>query len=273
MRASAYHRQMETTTSADGSTIAFDRLGTGPAVVLVAGATCTRGVTAPLARALAEHLTVLNVDRRGRGDSDDRSTRPPWSAEREVEDVAAVVAAAGRSAAVYGHSSGAAVALRAAAADIGVSRLVLHDAPYNLPGGEASGRQWHARLHALLADERPGDALTAFLTMVGMPAEMVDGMRNAPHWPAMEAVAPTLAYDSAAMGDREGGLVPADLLGGVDVPSLVVVGGADHGFMIDVAHSLVADLPEARLAHLSGAGHDAGPDVVAPAVLPFLLEG
>ena len=264
---------METTTSADGTRIAFDRLGEGPAVVLLAGATCTRGVTAPLAQALAEHLTVFNVDRRGRGDSDDRSTRPPWSTEREVEDVAAVVAAAGGSAAVYGHSSGAAVALRAAGAGIGVSRLVLHDAPYNLPRAEASGPEWDARLHALLADQRPGDALAAFLTMVGMPAEMVDGMRHAPHWPALEAVAPTLAYDSAAMGDREGGLVPVDLLGQVAVPSLVVVGGADHGFMIDVAHALVAGLPEARLAHLAGAGHDAGPDVVVPALLPFLLEG
>ena len=264
---------METTTSADGTRIAFDRLGEGPPVVLLAGATCTRGVTGPLAQALADHVTVLNVDRRGRGDSDDRSVRPPWSAEREVEDVAAVIAAAGGSAAVYGHSSGAAVALRAAAAGIGVSRLVMHDAPYNLPGTEASGREWDATLHGLLADERPGDALAAFLTKVGMPAGMVDGMRHAPHWPAMEAVAPTLAYDSAALGDREGGLVPTDLLARVGVPSLVVVGGADHGFMIDVARALVAGLSDARLARLAGAGHDVGPDVVVPAVLPFLLEG
>lgn len=262
---------METTTSADGTTLAFDRLGTGPSVIVLAGATCTRGVTAPLSAALAEQLTVLNVDRRGRGDSDDRSTPPPYSAEREIEDVAALVQAAGGASAIYGHSSGAAVALRAAAADIGVTRVVAHDAPYSLPGHEQRARDWDARLHALLMADRPGDAMAEFLTMIGMPVEMVDSMRGGPHWPAMENVAPTLAYDSAAMGDRDGGLVPTALLRDVTVPALVVAGGADHGFMLDVANALVADLPDASFAHLLGAGHDAPPDVVASAIVPFLL--
>jgi pimeloyl-ACP methyl ester carboxylesterase len=146
---------METTTSADGSTIAFDRLGQGPAVVLLPGATCTRGATAPLAQALAEHLTVLNVDRRGRGDSDDRSGAPPWELAREVEDVAAVVAAAGGTASVYGHSSGAALAMHAAAAGIGVERLVMHDAPFALPGGEDRAHTWNAALDARAGTRTP----------------------------------------------------------------------------------------------------------------------
>lgn len=263
---------METTTSADGTTLAFDRLGSGPPVVLLAGATCTRGVTTPLAEALAAHLTVLNVDRRGRGGSDDRSSRPPYLVEREVEDVAALVRAAGGAAAVYGHSSGAALALHAAAADIGVTRLVMHDAPYSPPGAEQRARDWHESLLTTLADGRRGDAIAMFLAMVGMPDQELAGLREGSAWPAMEAVAPTLAYDSAAMGDRDGGLVPADLLGAIDVPTLVVVGGADHGFMVDVARSLVSGLPDARLEHLVGAGHDVGADVVAPRILPFLLE-
>ena len=262
---------METTTSADGTTLAFDRLGTGPAVIVLPGATCTHGVTAPLAEALSEHLTVLNVDRRGRGASDDADGAPPHDPVREVEDVAALVAAAGGEAAVYGHSSGAGVALRAAAADIGITRLVMHDAPYHLPGDEQSAVDWDARLHDLLAEGRDGDAVAAFLQLVGMPAEMIDGMRSAPRWPAMEAVAPSLAHDSAAMGDRDGGLVPHDLLARVGVPALVMVGGADHGFMIDVARSLVDGLPDARLAHLPGAGHDARPEIVVPPLVPFLL--
>ncbi len=261
---------METTRSADGTTIAFDRLGEGPPVVLLPGATCTRGVTAPLASALAGHLTVLNVDRRGRGDSDDRAETPPWLVEREVEDVAAVVRAAGGTAALYGHSSGAALALHAAAAGIGVDRLVLHDAPFAPPGGEEPAREWDATLRRLLAAGRDDEAMTTFLLRIGMPQQVVDDLRAGPHWPAMEAVAPTLAYDSAAMGDRDGGLVPADVLPAVTVPTLVVAGGADHPFMLHVARTLVEGLPDARLLHLEGARHDVGPDVVAPAVLPFL---
>jgi pimeloyl-ACP methyl ester carboxylesterase len=261
---------METTRSADGTTIAFDRLGEGPPVVLLPGATCTRGVTAPLAAALADHLTVLNVDRRGRGDSDDRSGAPPWLLEREVEDVAAVVEAAGGEASVYGHSSGAALALHAAAAGIGVSRLVLHDAPFALPGGEEPAREWDVTLRRLLGEGRDGEALATFLLRVGVPQQVVDAMRAGPHWPAMEAVAPTLAYDSAAMGDRDGGLVPAHVLPAVTAPTLVMAGGADHPFMLQVANVLADGVPDARVVHLEGARHDAGPEVVAPAVLPFL---
>jgi pimeloyl-ACP methyl ester carboxylesterase len=261
---------METTTSADGTRIAFDRLGDGPAVVLLAGATCTRGVTAPLAHALAEHLTVLNVDRRGRGDSDDRSGAPPWELAREIEDVAAVVAAAGGTAAVYGHSSGAALALHAAAAGIGVERLVMHDAPFGLPGNEPTAREWDATLHALLHEGRGADAVAAFLQKVGVPAPVVEGMRAAPHWPDMVDVAPTLAYDSAALGDRDGGLVPGGVLARVDVPALVLVGGASPAFMVEVAQALTSGLPDARLEQLAGQGHDASPEAVAPPVVSFL---
>ncbi len=232
---------------------------------------CTRGVTRSLAEALSEHLYAVNVDRRGRGDSDDRGGAPPFDPAREVEDVAAVIAAVGGHAAVYGHSSGAAVALRAAAADIGITRVVLHDAPYNLPGGEERGQQWHADLHAMLTEGRAGDALAAFLTKVGMPAPVVEASRSAPHWPAMEAVSSTLAYDSAAMGDRYGGLLPVELLARLEVPALVVVGGADHGFMIQVAQRIVEGLQDGLLEHLVGAGHDVAADLVAPRILPFLL--
>lgn len=263
---------METVASADGTRLAVDVMGSGPAVVIVPGATCTRGVTTPLAVALSSHVTVFNLDRRGRGDSDDRSARPPYDAAREVEDIAAVVAAAGGSAAVYGHSSGAGLALRAAAANIGVTKLVMHDAPYNLPGAQQAGHDWDRQLHSMLDSGRPGDAMAGFLRMVGMPEAMVDGMRKSPAWSDMEAVAPTLAYDSAAMGDRQGGLVPTEMLPQVGVPTLVLVGGADHGFMIDVAHSLVAGLPHAQLEHLVGARHDAGPELVAPPVVRFLLS-
>ncbi|MGA8986849.1 alpha/beta fold hydrolase [Aeromicrobium sp.] len=263
---------METATSVDGTTLAYDRVGEGPPLILLGGATCTRGITLPLAQALSEHVTVINPDRRGRGDSNDLSGPPPYDPRREVEDVAALVEAAGGAAAVYGHSSGAALALHAATAGIGVTSLVMHDAPFNLPGTEQRGRDWDALLTSLLAADRRGEAIEAFLTLVGLPSAVIEQMREGPYWPAMEAVAPTLAYDSAAMGDRDGGLVPAAEIARVDVPTLVVVGGADHDFMIDVAHRLVEGIADARLEHLVGASHDVGPEIVVPAILPFLLS-
>jgi len=261
---------VNTVSSDDGTFIAYDILGDGPVVIIVGGATCTRGVTAPLAAALAEHCRVINYDRRGRGDSDDRSVRPPFLVKREIEDLAALIKAHGGRAAIYGHSSGAALALHATVSGIGVDRLVMHDAPYNLAGSEQQGRDWDARLHEFLAAGRPGDAVAAFMQMVGMPDEMVDEMRQSPMWPGMEAVGPTLAYDSAAMGDSTGGIVPVDLLARVDVPALVLVGGDDHGFMIDVARQVVDALPDGRIEHLVGARHDVGPEVVVPRLAPFL---
>ena len=261
---------MAIVTSADGTQIAYDDLGTGPAVIVLPGASCTRGVTQPLAEALSEHCRVINVDRRGRGDSDDASERPPYLVEREVEDIAALIEAVGGHASLYGHSSGAALAMHAAASGLAVAKLVMHDAPYNLAGGEQAGVDWHARLHALLAEDRPGDAMAAFMRMVGVPEQAVTGMQQGPGWAGMTAVAPTLAYDSAAMGDEQGGTIPAELLGRIAAPTLVLVGGADHGFMIDVARQLVESLPNATLDHMIGAGHDVAGDLVAERIAPFL---
>ncbi len=265
-----YCGRMATTTSADGTTVAYDDLGSGSPVIVLPGASCTRGVTQPLAKALSDHCRVLNVDRRGRGGSDDASERPPYIVEREIEDIAALIEVAGGRASLYGHSSGAALAMRAAASGLAVDRLVMHDAPYNLDGDEQHGLDWHARLHALLAENRPGDAMVAFMRMVGVPDHVVEGMQQGPAWPAMRAVAPTLAYDSAAMGDEHGGTIPIDLLSKVTSPTLVLVGGADHEFMIDVARRLVEGLPNGQLDHMIGAAHDVAGDVVAERIAPFL---
>ena len=259
---------METTTSADGTTLAFDRLGDGPSVILIPGATCTRGVTTPLAELLAASCTVLNVDRRGRGDSDDRSGSP-YAAERETEDLAALIQAAGGHAALYGHSSGAAVVLRAAAAGLPVDRLVLHDAPYSLESTDESRAYW-AEINRYLDDRQPGEAVAAFLRQVGMPDQMITGMRSGPQWPAMEAVGYTLAYDSAAMDDINGGAVPRDLLGAVRVPTMVLVGSDSFPFMIESGQALQAGIDGARFDLLEGGDHAAGAELVAPALLPFL---
>ncbi|GAA3524013.1 alpha/beta hydrolase [Aeromicrobium panaciterrae] len=261
---------MASVTSADGTRIAYDDLGDGPAVIVLAGATCTRGVTRPLADALAARCRVINVDRRGRGESDDASQHPPYLVEREVEDIAALIEAVGGHASLYGHSSGAALAMNAAARGLSIDRVVMHDAPYNLAGGEQAGVDWHARLHTLLAEDRPSDAMVEFMKLVGVPEQVVTGMQQGLGWATMTEVAPTLAYDSAAMGDEHGGVVPIDLLARVTAPTLVLVGGADHGFMIDVARQLVEALPNGALDHMVGAGHDVAGDIVAERIAPFL---
>ena len=258
---------MTSVTSADGSTIVADDLGSGRPLILLPGALCTRGVTRPLADLLAVSHQVINVDRRGRGDSTD-ATGDPWSAGREVEDVAALLETTGP-AAVYGHSSGAGLAIRCALAGLPITHLLVHDAPYNLDAAQADGsRHYRASLLALLRAGRHADAVAEFLSGVGMPAEAAaeTGRHLAP-------VAPTLAYDSAAMGDAEGGLVPGAELATLQVRTTVIAGTGGAPFFVGVAQQVVDAVTDAQLVLLEGHGHDAPADVVAPVLLAALADG
>ena len=259
-------------TSADGTSIAFERFGGGPAVIVVGGATCDRAMTRPLAEELGRHFTVINYDRRGRGDSGDTQ---PYAIEREVEDLGALIAEAGSMASVYGHSSGAGLALHAAARGLPIARLVLHEPPY-APDTEEErriSREYGEKLRAILAEGRRGDAVALFMTTVGMPPEMVEGVRNEPWWAKMEEVAPTLAYDSEIMGDVSGGgTIPAGLIGAVTVPALVLCGGVSPEWMIEVGRQISDGLPNGRLRVLDGQEHVVPPDVLAPVLAEFLTE-
>ena len=257
---------MENVTSADGTRIAFDRLGDGPPVIVVGGATCDRAMTRPLAEELARRFTVLNYDRRGRGDSGDTA---PYAVEREIEDLDALIAAAGGRASLYGHSSGAGLVLHAAAAGLPVDRVVLHEAPYALEGDEEP-REYAEQLERLLSEGRRGDAIELFFTTVGVPPEVLDEMRESPMWAGLEAVAPTLAYDSAVMGDREGGTVPADVARRVPAPALVLSGGASPDWMIDIGRRLADLLQAGRHEVLEGQEHVVPPDVLVPVLTRFL---
>jgi pimeloyl-ACP methyl ester carboxylesterase len=170
---------VERVRSKDGTTVAFDRLGNGPTVIVVGGATCDRAVTRPLVEQLAQRFTLINYDRRGRGDSGDTA---PYAVEREIEVLGALIAVAGGTASVYGHSSGAGLALHAAAHDLPISKLVLHE-PLYVPDGETErriSREYAEKLKAILAEDRRGDAVALFMTTVETPQEMVEGMRNEP---------------------------------------------------------------------------------------------
>lgn len=256
-------------TSADGTRIAYDLLGTGSPVVVVGGATCDRAKMSGIAEWLARHHAVVNYDRRGRGDSGDTA---PYAVEREVEDLAALIADVGGSAALYGHSSGAGLVLHALAAGLPVTRAVLHEPPYGSEEMASAAREYAASLTALLTAGRRDDALALFFSITGLPEAMVAAWRAEPWWAGTAAVAPTLAYDSAVMGDTSGGTVPFDVARAATAPSLVLVGGASPDWMIDTGGALAAAMPAGSLRVLAGEEHVVEPAVLVPVLVEFLSQ-
>jgi pimeloyl-ACP methyl ester carboxylesterase len=259
--------------SHDGTAIVYDRSGTGPAMVLVTGATATRAASAPLAAALAPQFTVYAYDRRGRGDSGDTA---PYAIGREVEDIAAVIDAAGGSAFVFGHSSGAALALEAARMlPEKVAKLAVYEPPFIVDDSRPPlPEDYVSRLNALIAAGQRGDAVAYFMTAaVGVPAAFIPQMRNGPHWAASEAVAHTIAYDGAIMGDTmSGSPLPLRKYAAVTVPTLVMDGGASPAFMHHGAQALVDVLPHARRCTLEGQDHGPAGEVLVPALTEFFAS-
>lgn len=255
---------METTTSADGTTIAFDRMGDGPPVVLVCGGSVDRMADAAIAGQLASDFTVFNFDRRGRGDSGDTL---PYAIEREVEDIGAVIEAAGGSANLWGSSSGAALALIAAEAGLPITKLALWEPPYipdEFPRPPADQVQQYERM---VAENRRGDAVEFFMSkVVGMPPEFVEQARTQPWWAGTEAIAHTLAYDARIMGDYS---LPLDRAAAVKVPTLVLAGDASMPFMIPTATALAEAFPDGAVTVLPGQSHDVDASVLAPALKEF----
>jgi pimeloyl-ACP methyl ester carboxylesterase len=265
--------RVDKVTSRDGTPIAFDRLGDGPPVIMVCGAMCARALMRPTAEELAKHFTVFNYDRRGRGDSGDTA---PYAVEREIEDIGALVIEAGGTASVYGHSSGAGLVLHAAAHGLPIAKLVLHDPPYAPDSDEEarrSSREYGENLKALLSEDRRSDAVELFMTMVGMPHEMIEGMRHTPGWEELEAIAPTLAYDSEVMGDiGRDGTIPVDQASRVTVPAFVLTGGADYPWMTDVGRRLADVMPNGQYRVLEGQEHAVPPEVLVPVLDEFFAD-
>lgn len=255
---------MDYVISADGTRIAYDRLGSGPAVLLIGCGPVDRRSEAPLASLLAEHFTVYNYDRRGYGDSGDTQ---PYSTDREFEDIAAMIEAAGRSVMCYGTSGGGVVALQAAARGLSMTRLAIWEPPYIVPGARPTvpanyrDRQW-----ALREQGRGGDMLELFFTeAVGMPAEMVAGMKAAPFWEDMAAGATGLAYDADMIGDFS---IPQEQLKTVTASALVVDGATTP--WISAACQVLADvLPHVTRATLDGQPHNVDAAALAPVIAEF----
>lgn len=261
-----------TVASKDGTAIAFERAGSGPAVILVGGGITDRSENAPLVPALAEHFTVVNYDRRGRGESGDGAH---YDLGREVEDIDALIAATGGRAHLYGVSSGGALALEAAAAGTRIGKVAVYEVPYNVaPDWPAVWKSYTGELDRALAAGDRGAALAAFLRVTGTPDEAIAGMRQAEFWPDLEAMAHTLRYDAACLGT---GQPPVGRLATIRQPVLVLTGdqrppdAAPWVLALDAAADAVAAaLSSGARETLAGQGHVANPDVVAARLVAFL---
>jgi pimeloyl-ACP methyl ester carboxylesterase len=269
---------MRKVVSADGTPIAYDRQGRGPAVILVGGALVDpatgragRWENAPLAGELAPWFTVYNYDRRGRAESGDT---PPYALARELEDLEALITEAGGSAYLHGVSSGGALALEAAAAGLAVGRIAVYEIPWNLADDwPPRWRDYRTRLAAYLADGRRGAAVEAFLRIVDSAGDDVAAERASPYWAGMEALAHTLAYDAECLGD---GRPPAGRLARITQPTLVAT-GAGHPTespewvrALDPAADMVAaSVPGAARRVLAGQGHVVEPETLASVLARF----
>jgi pimeloyl-ACP methyl ester carboxylesterase len=252
-------------TSKDGTKLAVDISGAGPAIVLVSGGSVDRGSNAGLAAALSSGFTTYNYDRRGRGDSGDTA---PYAVAREIEDIEAVIELAGGHAHLYGSSSGAGLAFEAAAAGAAVDKLVLWEPPYNLDPAGRPPADSVEQLDRMIAEGRRDDAAAFFMAdMVRLPADFVAFARTQPWWAAQEAIAHTLAYDARVMGDYS---VPTATAARVAGPALILTGGASFPFFKPTADALVAAMPNARTAVLEGQEHNVDAAVLADAMQAFL---
>jgi pimeloyl-ACP methyl ester carboxylesterase len=264
---------MPTVSSADGTEIGYDEAGDGHPLVLVGGATQYRGVdqtTPKLQELLAERFRVINYDRRGRGESGDTE---PYAPEREYEDLEALIAAAGAEAHVFGMSSGAILAVEAAARGVPVSKLVLYEPPCLLDrNGPEPIPDYVERLDRFIADGEPGEAFAYFLDVVAeLPPDQIEGFRQSPGWAPFEAVAHTIAYDGRIMQPYSlGEPIPPGTWSAASAPALVIAGGESPEWMRTAAAAVAAALPEGQVRELPGQTHEYDPAALAPVMLEFL---
>jgi pimeloyl-ACP methyl ester carboxylesterase len=263
---------MQTVTSADGTRIAYDRYGDGPAVILVGGALAYRKFKKfeRIATALSEHCTVVNYDRRGRGDSGEAG---PVSVQHEVEDIAALVDAVGGRAALWGWSSGGALALRAAAADVGVERLVVYETPFKTDReAKHPTDDYGARLEEIVATgDRMAAAKHFMRNGVGLPGPAVAVMSLIPMFKRFAANGHTLPFDHAALGDHNlhGRPLRADEWATVTCPTLVAYGSKTYPGLKHASRALAGVLPNATLRELPGENHDVSPKAIVPLIADF----
>jgi len=263
---------MDKVYSHDGTAIAFDRVGHGgPALILVNGALSKRLDAASLAADLSPHFTVFTYDRRGRGDSSDTL---PYAVEREIEDLNAMIAEAGGSAFVFGHSSGAVLALKAARRPkSSIKKLAVYEPPILVDNSRPRPPEdYYTRLTELVSAGHQSEAVAYFMTEgLQVPAEALAQMQKAPYWPAFEAMAHTLVYDNTIVADTMlGKPLSEDQWASISMPTLVMDGGNSPDYMHNGAQALLDVLPNAQHHRFPGQGHGAANAVLVPVLVDFL---
>ena len=261
---------MYTLRSPDGTSIAFDKIGHGPPLIMVDGALCSRamGPGRSLAPNLADRFTVYTYDRRGRGDSSDTL---PYAVDGEIEDLTALITEVGGSSHVFGLSSGAALALEAAARGAAITKLALYEAPFIVDDSRPQvPADIVAQLDHLLARDRRRDAVRLFMRQVGAPRVMIAVMRLLPVWSRLKAVAHTLPYDMTVMAGRQSGEpLTAGAWNTATMPTLVLVGGKSPTWFHHSMRALADVLPNARLAIAARQTHMVKPKLLAPQLAEF----
>jgi pimeloyl-ACP methyl ester carboxylesterase len=257
--------------SSDGTRIAFQRQGSGPALILVDGALCYRGQgpNDALASLLASRFTVYTYDRRGRGESGDTA---PYTVDREIEDLRALVKETGETPHLYGISSGGALALEAVDAGLPVRRLALYELPYVVDDSRRIiPDDYESTLDAHVAADQRGKAVSQFMRVgVGLPGVMVGLMHLMPAWPKLKAVAHTLPYDTSYTAPLQRGRpYPEGRWGGVRVPVAVIDGGKSPAWMRNAMRALAKALPGAMYTTLPGQTHLVKPAALAPVLSDF----
>lgn len=262
-----------TVTSKDGTTIGYSATGTGPALVLVDGALCSRamGPAGDFTKHLADTFTVHTYDRRGRGGSGDTA---PYAVDREIDDLRAVIEAAGGSAYVFGQSSGAALALAAANAGVPMRRLATFEAPFVVDDSrDPYPADIAQRLRSYVETGRAGDAVRTFMRLVGAPGFAVAMMRLTPVWKKLTTAAPTLPYDFAVLGDAGSGRpLPLDAYAAVTAPTLVMAGAKSPAYMRAANRQIADRVPGARHAEVPGATHMLKATQVKPLLTEFFAD-
>jgi pimeloyl-ACP methyl ester carboxylesterase len=254
---------METVSSADGSAIAYESSGRGPALVIVNGAFGDRTSGAELAAALDNDFTVYRYDRRGRGDSDNNDV---YTTLNEAEDLAAVADEAGGQPFVFGHSSGAALALEAAAAGMGMRGLVVHEPPYIR--GPATSSETADRFAQEAADGHQAEVAEQFLRNTGASDEEVAQVKDSPAWPHMTLLAPTLANDIRVLNE---GVVPTDRLSRVTSPVLATAGGLSAPWALAAVKAVAAAVADGEWRIIDGVGHGVPPEIMAGVLRDFFV--
>lgn len=255
---------MSQVASKDGTTIVYDKAGSGPAVIVIGCGPADRTVNTPLAELLAKDFTVYNYDRRGHGES---GLTPPYTLDSDIEDLQVMIDEAGGPAPAFATSGGGMLAVHAVARGVPITKLALWEVPYVLPGTRTPvPADYRDQMYAMREEGRYGDMLELFFVKAAlMPDEFVAGMKSSPFWDAMAAPAACLAYDADVSGDFS---MPTDLLKAIAIPTIMIDGGTTP-WLSATAEAIADNLPNSKRATLEGQPHNVDPAAIAPVLAEF----